>query len=278
MKSYKHKHGSPNPIIQQEEKAILLSVDRALNSSPNSQTIGRNGELPLLTFLNRYLPPTLKAVSGHFVTPHGELSPQIDIMIVDSRYPLLSENSDGSVLAMLHSIICVIEVKTNLSSKDIKKSWDDSVKIMKLASSIDGYGGHEWGSISSKVFAYRCSQRLDTIEEAYISAGKPLKASLDISILRFPEKDQPEKVEIGGELHFGPPFEDEKEVGPVDGFWPGLGASYTPLSDFYYHLVQNSYYTLGTRDFSLTDIGEHFMLYMSWATASWKELYKGNDD
>lgn len=274
MKSYKHKHGSPNPIIQQEEKAILLSVDRALSSSPNSQTIGRNGELPLLKFLNRYLPPTLRAVSGHFITPHGNLSPQIDIMIIDSRYPFLSENTDGSVLAMLHSLICAIEVKTNLSSKDIKKSWDDSLQIMELASEIDGYGGQEWGMITTKVLAYRCSQRLDTIEATYISAGKPLKASLDITILRFPERDQPKKAEIGGELHFEPPFENEKEIGPVDGYWPGLGASYTPLSDFYYRLVQDSYYTLGTRDFSFVEIGEHFMLYMSWATVAWDDLYK----
>jgi hypothetical protein len=274
MKSFKHKHGSPNPIIQQEEKAILLSVDRALNSSPNSQTIGRNGELPLIAFLNRYLPSTLKAVSGHFITPNGDLSPQIDIMIVDSRYPLLSENTDGSVLAMLHSVICTIEVKTNLSSKDIKKSWDDGVKIMELASHVDGYEDNNWGAISTKVLAYRCLQSLDAIEDTYSSIGKPLKASLDITILRFREQDQPRGVEIGGELHFEPPFEEEEEVGPVDGFYPGLRASYTPLSDFYYRLIQDSYYTLGSRDFSLIDIGEHFMLYMSWATASWDELYK----
>lgn len=276
MKSYKHKHGSPNPIIQQEEKAILLSVDRALSSSPNSQTIGRNGELPLLNFLNRYLPLTLRAVSGHFVTPQGDLSPQIDIMVTDSRYPLLSENTDGSVLAMLHSILSTIEVKTNLSSKDIKKSWNDSVKIMELASHIDGYGSNGWSSLSTKVLAYRCVQSLDGIEETYSSAGKPLKASLDITILRFRDQDQPKGVEIGGELHFETPFEDEEEVGPVDGFYPGLGASYTPLSDFYYRLVQNSYYTLGSRDFSYIDIGEHFMQYMSWATASWDDLYKNH--
>jgi len=145
MQNYKHKHGTPNPIIQQEEKAILLAVDRALCSSSNSQTIGKNEEIPLLTFLNRYLPPTLKAASGHFITPSGNISSQIDIMVLDSRYPLLAENSDGSVLAMLHSVVEAIEVKTNLSTKDVRKSWNDGVKIMELANDIDGYGGDEWG-------------------------------------------------------------------------------------------------------------------------------------
>jgi len=41
---YKHKHETTNQIIQQEEKAILLTVDRALTSSSNSQTVGKNDE------------------------------------------------------------------------------------------------------------------------------------------------------------------------------------------------------------------------------------------
>src|SRR5689334_15392292 len=96
-KNVKHEHGTPNPIIRTEELAMLAIVDRALASSSNSQTIGRNGERPLLDFFNRYLPYTFKAVTGHFVPPSGTLSPQIDIMLLDSRYPLLAVNADGSV-------------------------------------------------------------------------------------------------------------------------------------------------------------------------------------
>lgn len=123
---YKHIHGTTNQIIQQEEKAILLAVDRALSSSSNSQIVGKNGELPILDFLNRYLPPTFKVASGHFITPKGNLSPQLDIMVMDSRYPLLSQNLDGSVLAMLHSIIYAIEVKTNITSSDVKKICENT--------------------------------------------------------------------------------------------------------------------------------------------------------
>ena len=45
----------------------------------------------------------------------------IDVMALDSRYPLIAENLDGSVLAMLHSVIQTIEVKTNLTSTDVKQ-------------------------------------------------------------------------------------------------------------------------------------------------------------
>lgn len=96
-KSIKQKHGKPNPILEAEERMMLAAIDRALATGGNAQTIGRSGELPLQSFLTRHLPNTLTAHSGHFVSPSGRLSPQIDTLILDSRYPLLAENDDGSV-------------------------------------------------------------------------------------------------------------------------------------------------------------------------------------
>lgn len=268
MLKFKHNHGEPNLIIQQEEKAILLAVDRALSSTTNSQIIGRNGEIPLIDFLNRYLPPTLKAVTGHFITPSGKISPQVDVMILDSRYPLLSQNMDGSVLAMLHSLIECIEVKTNLTSKDVKKSWVDSVKLTNLASEVEGYGGSLFGAIGTQVLAYRCAQGLGSIQNAFETFGKPFESSLDVIIIRYPEKNQLLSCEIGGELHFEPIFDTEgsEKNGVADEFVPIHRQSFTPLSDFYYQLVQLCYYTLDARNFSFGDIGAQFMQYMSWST------------
>ena len=179
MKNFKHEHGTPNKIIQQEEKSILLAVDKALASTSNSQIIGRNGEVPMINFLNRYLPNTLKAVSGHFITPSGKISSQIDIIIVDSRYPLLSQNEDGSVLVMLHSVLWAIEVKTNLKSSDIAKSWKDAINIIQLANEVEFYGEiGNFASINTNLIAYKCGQKLDTIEKAYEKNAKPDRKSV----------------------------------------------------------------------------------------------------
>ena len=123
VRATRHRHGTPNVIIQAEERSILAAVDQALASSTNAQTIGANGEIPLKRFFNRYLPVTLRAAGGHFLTPSGKMSPQIDIMILDSRYPLLSENSDGSVLAMLHSVVGTIECRTRIKAAGVEKLW-----------------------------------------------------------------------------------------------------------------------------------------------------------
>ncbi len=260
-RNIKHEHATPNPIILQEEELLLAIIDKALASSTNSQTIGRNGEIPLRDFFSRYLPYTFRAVTGHFVTPDGFLSPQIDVMILDARYPLLAQNADGSVLAMLHSVIKIIEVKTRLSTRDLKKMWADCVEIMELASEIESNELGKWGSISTVAFAYRSSQGLDTLEAKYTQLCKPQSSALDIHVLRLPYEDYPPT--IGFEFHFEPFFDAGDTV--ID-YEEVTRPYYNGLSDLYYRLVQDAYYTLETRGYSYGDVGRHIMDYMSWST------------
>lgn len=264
MKNIKHKHGTPNAIIQTEEEAILAIIDRAIASSGNSQTIGRNGELPLMSFLDRHLPNTLSVKTGHFVSPKGDLSPQIDILVLDSRYPLLSENSDGSVLAMLHSVISCIEVKTNIKNQDLQQIWKNSKIIRSLASDVFK-NPNGFGNVDCICFSYRCKPRLDSFADKFFELFSNIEGYTDLYLLRLPEKDQIETKQVGALFHLEPDFQSE-ESSEVIGYVPTLFPEYTPLSDFYYSIVQGSYYCLNYRGFGMGDIGAHFMDYMSWST------------
>jgi hypothetical protein len=273
-KNFKHHHATPNPRFTQEENIVLAAVDKALASSNNSATIGKNGEIPLLRFLRDYLPNTLKTTTGHFLTPSGVISPQIDIMILDARYPLLAHNEDGSVLAMLHSVIATVEVKTNLSTRDIPKMWSNAIEIMHLSEEIsDKDDIEETWFISTEVVAYRAKQSLDTIEDKFFAFAEPQKAGLDTYILRLANIDEGLDQQVGAFLYLEPPFPEDKPNEPetIDGYWPSTALLHTPLNDFYYRLVQSSYYMLTWRDFTLGDIGEHIMSYMSWSTVKYKE-------
>lgn len=270
MKSFKHQHGTRNPILAQEEDAILLAVDRALASSPNSQTIGRNGELPFLSFLQRYLPFTLRAVSGHFITPSGTISPQLDVIVVDARYPLLAENVDGSALVMLHSVIRMFEVKTNLTTKDIQKSLLAAKKVELLGREISEFGEVDSFSFPQSILlAYNCLNRLGSLERVFFSRADSEGVHMDAILLRYHDMDRIAGRAVGGTLHLEPSFPKEiAGLGPLsNGYFPISIPSHTPLSDLYYSLVQDSYYTLGDRDFSFHDIGAHFNDYMNWSTA-----------
>jgi len=256
------------PIFKEEEKIILSSVDKAIASSKNAQTIGRNGEIPLLTFLNNYLPHTLKAVSGHFMTPDAVRSPQIDILILDSRYPLLGFNADGTVLAMAHSVVKIIEVKTNLTKKDLIKAESNFSKIRALIGKIWSNEKNDWVNPELLLVAYRISTKLETIENAYFSICSPKINHFDISILRNNKSN-----ELGNLIHFEPiadlTQEQKKKLLSYyvkDNFLLMSIKERTPLSDFYYSLIQNSYYILDNRGYSLGDIGAHFMDYLKWTT------------
>lgn len=273
IKNIKHEHGTPNPILIKEEDLMIAKAEKALASTSNSQIIGRNGEIPLLNFFKRYLPSTLRAETGHFLAPSGKLSPQLDIIILDSRYPLLAENEDGSVLAMLHSVIHIIEVKTNITSGDMEKMWLNSEKIQFLASSeVPSYAPGEWGGIRTDGFAYKCANKLDTLERKYIEFAQPKETGLDIYLLRLHSSDQVAGKNIGAEFHFEPVFEEDEDQ--IYDFIPTCRACFNPLSDLYYRIIQDSYYTLGSRDFSFTDLGFHVMDYLAWSTCSWENYWE----
>lgn len=263
IKNIKHKHGTPNPVVETEERLMLATVDRALTSSGNSQTIGRSGEIPIQSFLSRHLPNTFVVKSGHFMAPSGQLSPQIDILIIDSRYPLLAENMDGSVLAMLHSVIYCIEVKTNIRTTDLEKIRENSKTIIGLAAEVFNSFDH-FDNVSCICFAYRTGNRIETLANNFFALFLDDSTHTDLYLLRVPAPDRIGKRENGAFLHLEPDCSEDTTV--VENWTPTSAAIHTPLSDFYYHLIQGAYYCLDARNYSFGDIGAHIMDYMSWST------------
>lgn len=265
MKSFRYAQDGRNPVLAQEEEAILLSVERALASSTNSQTIGRNGELPFLSFLQRYLPNTLRATSGHFLTPAGNISPQADVIVFDARYPLLAENTDGSTLVMLHSVVRIFEIKTNLTTRDLSKSLASARLFRQLVSQLPDFADEDsFAAPAFVLLAYKCFHRLNSLEKIFFSEANTNGARMDAVLLRYHQSDQDSFDALGGQLHLEPPFPEEGGQGSLPGgFFPMSHTSSSPLSDLYYSLVQDSYYTLGERDYSLSEIGAHFNDYMS---------------
>ncbi|MDT3735872.1 MAG: hypothetical protein ROZ00_06595 [Denitratisoma sp.] len=248
------RHGHINPIFAHEEASILAAVDKAYSSSKNSQNFGKNGETALCSFLNRYLPISFRSVSGHFVTPSGQLSPELDVMVIDSRYPLLAENEDGSVLTMLHSVIATIEVKLTLVKKEILKIRKNALIVSGVQTEAFPSSG-EWGGIIQLAFAYRAGITLDTVADHYFDGHSPQDPASSICVLRVHDRDQ---TTSEGPLGAHVWLEAGQQL--------ATATTLAPLSDFYYRLVQDGFYTLATRNFDFGDLSQHLMLYMNWGT------------
>jgi len=166
---------------------------------------------------------------------------------------------------MLHSVVGTIECKTRITTAGVKKLWADASTVNALASEVEGYAEKAWGSLFQFGFAYRSQQRLNTLSDRYFELGTPDKGFVDLFLLRLPDQDQNRREKVGAFLHFE---QDsiQKKGGKIDRYVPTLIRMFTPLSDLYYMVIQDSYYTLGNRDFSFTDIGKHVMDYLSWSS------------
>lgn len=250
----KQRHGHINPIFVYEEESALASVSKVQQSSSNSQSFGKNGEATICSFLNRYLPVSFRAVTGHFVTPSGQLSPQLDVMVIDSRYPLLANNEDGSVLTMLHSVVATIEVKLTLVKKEILKIRKNALLVAKLQTEAFPKG-NKFGSVLQMAFAYHAGISLDTVARHFFDGHSPCDPLSSICILRVHNRDQ--KTSEGS---LG------ANVWLERGETPAIFTTLAPLSDFYYSLIQGGFHTLAARNFNFNDLGTHPDLYMNWGT------------
>lgn len=253
-KFVKQRHGHPNPILKQEEISLLAALDRTQHSTSNSQILGRNGEKALIGFLNRHLPATFHTTTGHFVTPSGVLSPEIDVLVLDARYPFLAKNDDGSVVAMLHSVLAAIEVKLTLTKIEIGKIRKNSTRIEELSKEVFP-DASTWESFFQTTFAYKTRLRLQTVANHFFENWSERGINTGIELLRIPETDH---------------FDDEGPLGASiwleGGEQPTVATTISPLSDLYYRLTQNSFYILSSRGYEFGDLGQHMMEYMNWGT------------
>jgi hypothetical protein len=242
-----------NPILSQEERRMIAWVDQTVAAASNADDIGESGEKPVLEFLNRYLPNCFRCFSGHFVSPTGKMSPQIDVMVLDSRYPLLSQNANGSVLAMFHSVIATIEVKTTLGKREIEDIW-------KKADSIEALHHEQQSGTGIPIylyqmgFAYRTSLRLKTVFKHFFQRTCNYYPFVFLRILRLHAKDHVDEKPLGAGLWF------------ERGTDPALLRSQSPLSDLYYDLTLQCLSSLGQRNFGFSEISYHIQHYLTWGT------------
>ena len=122
-------------------------------------------------------------MGGHFVAPDGEMSPEIDVMLVDPQYPYLSQNENGSVVAMMHSVLSTIEVKLNLKGKEIKKIRKDTSTIQRFSNKV--FPGGSWSKIFQYGIAYKTGFRLETVEKNFFVGYEENPPYTDLYILRL---------------------------------------------------------------------------------------------
>ncbi|MCK5043554.1 hypothetical protein KAR52_00950 [Candidatus Pacearchaeota archaeon] len=257
MKAYKkHLPGETNFLTLEEENEILSALRKAHLSSSNPAIYGQNGEIPLRNYLKKHLPPMFRVETGHFITKEGILSPQIDIIIMDNRFPIINENEDGSALIPGDSVICCISIKSNTDKKELIEIVESAKKIRELTNQI--FKPNSWEDCMLLGFCHTASLSFNTVCKHYFESSKQNNPHIDVTVMR--KKENEKELRTGYYLHWEPGFKKDRQYIPI-----AIDTN-SPLSDFFFQLLQNCYYTLSERKISLVNLGILTMNYFTFGT------------
>jgi hypothetical protein len=223
-----------NPRFLQEEEFMLQAIGSVFPSDQTSFSTENRGLVPLYDFFCRYLPPMVAPAMGRIGFPNCEVSRPIDILILDSRYPLLSFYPDGLVIAPLHSVLAAIAVIPTLTLATVAELKEGIDYVNSLASPLL----LDDGSMKCAGFVYRSDLKLSEIE----SSEQGQKNS-SITIMRFSQENQG----------------NESLIGYVDG-----AVSPNPLDVFYSDLVRDLFRILAIRQYDQDGLQSRLALYKDW--------------
>lgn len=99
--------------------------------------IGSAREFLIKRVLRSILPPIVHIGSGKIIDSQGNSSNQVDIILYDSRFPVLEVES-GVGLYFLSGVIGAIEVKSTLTESHLYKALENAISVLKL--SIEFFG------------------------------------------------------------------------------------------------------------------------------------------
>lgn len=126
----------------QDQMISSLSSNRKVIIHPGSK--GSASENKWKTLLNDYLPERYKAEPAFVIDSNGSLSEQIDIVIFDRQYSPFLFNQDGILFVPAESVYACIEIKQEISRKNIIYAGQKVSSVRKLqrtSASIPHAGG-----------------------------------------------------------------------------------------------------------------------------------------
>jgi hypothetical protein len=114
----------------QSQMEAKLTLNRKLIKHPTAK--GTATELEWLAMLSAYLPKRYSADRAFVIDSEGNLSDQIDIVIFDRQYSPFILQQNGVTYIPSECVYAVIEVKQNLSKKNIEYAQKKAASVRKL--------------------------------------------------------------------------------------------------------------------------------------------------
>jgi hypothetical protein len=257
-------------VFWQEEKNVLSVFDRAAADAHDAHRMGTRGELPIVDFLNRYIPGTIRAVTGRIGMPNGEMSGSVDIIISDVRYPVLSQYADGSAIVPVHAVLAAVAVRPILDRYTLDEVLKQADDVNRLFNVLRGVSKNEGVPKASGVF-YQAGARLAELQDLLGTTVKGSEFPV-LAILRLHGEDQVTYPDYGGEIRAAKRTEgtsDEAKGRSAVAVSPEQGV----LHRFYSDLVSSSFSLLGLRDHDIDVIRDRLSAYREWSCFPFEDFF-----
>ena len=110
----------------------LAAAAEVAGGTGHAVTTGRLREVLVQQFLRPHLPRNLEIRSGVILDATGAKSKQQDCILVDTRLPLVDVGSNTDALLVSESVVATLEVKSYLSTEELKTTIDAISQTIRL--------------------------------------------------------------------------------------------------------------------------------------------------
>jgi hypothetical protein len=155
-------------IFREASKKLRQDLERAQNI-PHEGEKGRTVENYLKMFLKEHLPKRFDVSSGFILDQQDNVSGQTDVIVYDASNCPVLETFEDNLIIPSDNTAAVIEVKSNLTQKDIEDAADKIAAIKSLGKSkIESLPRPSNISTIGILFAFKSSLKgLNTVLDHY---------------------------------------------------------------------------------------------------------------
>lgn len=119
-------------IMQSIAKKMQVDIDEITSEIEHRVVKGTSREEIIINFLKQYLPLKYSIETGIIIDSNGYQSNQQDIIIYDNNVTPRFLNYKSEKLVPIESVRCVLEIKSELNTEELKKAFTNIYNTRKL--------------------------------------------------------------------------------------------------------------------------------------------------
>jgi hypothetical protein len=139
----------------------IIQLSEIAGEIKHNPTIGELRESYLMDFFKELVPTSISLTSGFITDAAGRVSPQLDLIVTKKSTLPLIKMKDGLSIVPIESVLLVAEIKSDLTTADLKQVEKQNEKITSME--LKGEKGSKSFIVPTIILAYDSSVNEGTL-------------------------------------------------------------------------------------------------------------------